>query len=103
MNQHCKHPNVNASVVVNRLEDSGRFCADVRIACASCGLPFRFLGLPAGLNLNGAAVSPDGTEARLAIVPASESVHCLDGRPAGFRVVSMNEGVSMPVRDECRN
>ncbi|HKB35360.1 MAG TPA: hypothetical protein VKD72_02835 [Gemmataceae bacterium] len=39
------------------------------IRCEQCGTPFRFIGLPAGLGLNGAAVSVDGTEARLAIAP----------------------------------
>ncbi len=63
----CAHDDFEATVEVNRLQDSGRFMADVRIKCAKCGEPFRFLGLPAGLDLNGAAVSVDGEEARLAI------------------------------------
>ena len=65
----CKHMNFAAHVAVNRLEDVGRFTADVTIKCAECGLPFQFLGLEPGLKMDGAAVSVDGLEARLAIAP----------------------------------
>jgi hypothetical protein len=61
--------NFGADVAVARLEDSGRFNADITIKCVDCGLPFQFKGLQPGLNLNGAAVSVDGLQARLAIVP----------------------------------
>lgn len=82
----CEHKDFAAEVDVHRLEDSGRFQADVRIKCTECGLPFRFIGLPAGLDLNGAAVSPDGTEARLAIGPKGEVMNALEGGPVGFTV-----------------
>lgn len=83
----CKHENFAARVNVNRLEDSGRFSADVTIQCIQCGEPFRFLGLPTGLDLNGAAVSADGTEARLAIGTAETVANILDGNcPVGFTV-----------------
>lgn len=65
----CKHLNFNAQVRVARLEDSGRFNVEIVIACKDCGLPFEFQGLQPGLNLNGATVSIDGLEARLAIIP----------------------------------
>ncbi len=67
----CEHKEFEASVTVNRLEDSKRFMADVCIACRDCKKPFRFLGLPAGINLDGATVSIEATEARLAIAPGS--------------------------------
>lgn len=83
----CKHEDFLAHVRVNRLEDSGRFSADVTIKCVQCGTPFRFLGLPAGLDLNGATVSADGTEARLAIGTAETVANILDGDcPVGFTV-----------------
>jgi hypothetical protein len=63
----CAHEQFDALVTVSRLEDSGRFMADVRVNCSQCGEPFRFLGLPTGLDLNSASVSVDGEEARLAI------------------------------------
>lgn len=47
----------------------------------------RFLGLPAGLDLEGAAVSADATEARLAIAPKGEVVTAIEGgTPVGFSV-----------------
>jgi hypothetical protein len=83
----CKHEQFSAQVDVNRLEDSGRFCADVRIQCVQCGTPFRFLGLPAGTDLNGASVSVDGTEARLAIGTPETVANIMDGVcPVGFTV-----------------
>jgi hypothetical protein len=62
-----------------------RYSVDVRVQCADCGHKFRFIGLPAGLDLNGAAVSIDGTEARLAIAPKGEVVTPLEG-VGGFTV-----------------
>ncbi|MGH8082537.1 MAG: hypothetical protein ACREP7_18320, partial [Lysobacter sp.] len=54
---------------VARLEDIGRFMADVEIRCAQCGAQFQFLGLRPGLNLSGATCNLEATEARLAIAP----------------------------------
>lgn len=83
----CKHEKFCSSVTVNRLEDIGRFSADVRITCDDCGIPFRFIGLPAGFDLNSAAVSVDATEVRLAIAPKGEVVTALEGgEPIGFSV-----------------
>jgi hypothetical protein len=65
----CKHPEFEANVTVNRLEDSNQFIAEIYINCSTCQKPFQFLGLPIGLHLNGAAMSADGKEARLAISP----------------------------------
>jgi hypothetical protein len=81
----CKHMNFKANVSVNRLEDTGRFMAEVKINCAECGLPFQFLGLPLGLNLNGASMSVDGQEARLGIAPVGRVLHPLAG-VSGFSV-----------------
>ena len=80
----CRHENFGASVEVNRLEDVGRFMADVRITCADCGVAMRFIGLPTGVDLNGASVSLDGTEGRFAIAPKGEVVSELEGTPIGF-------------------
>lgn len=66
----CEHENFDAHVAVNRLEDVHKFAADITIKCLDCGLSFRFLGLPVGLNLDGATISVDGTELRIAIEPA---------------------------------
>lgn len=60
------------TVDLNRVKNVGRFLATVRFCCGQCGHPFRFAGLPYGYDLNGAAVSEDGSEARLALVPQGE-------------------------------
>lgn len=78
----CKH-DFQAEVDINILKDSGRYHAKVTIKCKKCG-PFRFLGLPPGLDLNGAAVSLDGTEAQLAVAPQNEVLSSLDNAPQGF-------------------
>ena len=65
----CEHRDFHAKVGVARLEDSGGFMAEIRIHCTECGLPFEFLGLEPGLDLQGARVSLDGQEANIAIVP----------------------------------
>src|SRR4051812_4535883 len=83
----CKHESFDCAVNINRLEDIGRFQADVTVMCTRCGVPFRFIGLPAGLDLNGASVSVDGCEARMAIAPKGEVVAPLESVTcAGFTV-----------------
>lgn len=46
----------------------------------------RFIGLPAGLDLNGAATSADAEEARLIIAPKGEVLNCIEGAPLGFSI-----------------
>lgn len=83
----CQHEQFFAHVEVNRLEDSGQFSACVRIKCEQCGEPFRFLGLPTGLDLSGASVSSDGTEARLAIGTRETVANIIDTEgPTGFTI-----------------
>lgn len=79
----CEHTNFATNVTINRLEDIGRFAAEITINCEDCGVPMRFIGLPGGLDLNGATVSLDGTEARLAIAPKGDVVPPIEG-PQGF-------------------
>lgn len=83
----CPHENFGVYATVNRLEDDGRFMLDIRVQCVQCQEYFRFLGLPAGLDLNGAAVSIDGTEARLAIGTSETIANILETQgTSGFTV-----------------
>lgn len=91
--KNCAHEDFKANVNINRLEDTGRFSADVRIECVQCGVPMRFLGLPAGVDLEGASTSVDATEARLAIAPKGEVVSALEGAPLGFSVRGTGHGL----------
>ena len=70
----CPHMNFAANVTVNRLEDTGRFIAEVTINCEDCGEKFQFLGLEPGLKLAGASVSLTGQVAHLSILPDSQAM-----------------------------
>jgi hypothetical protein len=86
----CEHEAFACSVTVNRITNEAgaveRYQADVTVTCDQCKTPFRFIGLPAGLDLSGAAVSVDGTEGRFAIAPKGEVLSALDGGPHGFTI-----------------
>lgn len=87
----CEHENFACECDVNRLSSKeggpiNRYMMDVRVRCADCGLSFRFIGLPTGLDLNGAAVSVDATEGRFAIAPKGQVVSITEGAPMGFTV-----------------
>lgn len=69
MCDHKRGP-FRSGVTVFYLADIDRFMADIRIICDACGEPFRFMGVPLGLNKGGVAMSVDGLELRAAIVPA---------------------------------
>lgn len=71
----CDHMNFRAEVRVGRLTDTegGRvtsYTANVRVECAECKLPFRFMGLPAGSHPTEPRVSVDAIELRAPIEPA---------------------------------
>ena len=69
----CEHPHLHADVEVKPVEEGGgRSIVEMRIECSGCGMPFRFLGLPTGVDIHGAFVSDDRTEARLTVVPAEQ-------------------------------
>ena len=90
----CEHLNFQAEVDVNRIKadekdttSPHRWMADVRIQCADCGIPMRFIGLPAGMDLNSPCISVDAQEARLPIAPKGHVLSVLDpGKPSGFSV-----------------
>lgn len=65
----CSHEQFAAAVDVNRMEDTGRFIADVRIHCVQCGEPFRFIGVGAGIAWDRPACSIDEIELHAPIEP----------------------------------
>lgn len=69
----CEHIDFAASIGVARLADNAGaitgYMADIRIKCASCGIPMMFLGLEPGCDTQGARVSIDGLEANIALAP----------------------------------
>lgn len=68
----CKHNSFDAQVRVARIEDAGRFMAEIQISCRECGVPMQFMGLTPGLNYDGANVSLDGLEANIGIHPRGQ-------------------------------
>lgn len=85
----CQHERFEARVDTTRLTSAPGgpvtgYTADVRIRCAQCGMPFRFLGLKPGASPTQPMVSVDATEARLPIAPADSTPSMLH-RIAGAR------------------
>lgn len=76
----CLHNvNVKSNVILNYLEDASRYTVELKMRCEDCGKCFKFLGLPLGLDLNGAAASFDGKTATLAVAPENEAVPPISG------------------------
>lgn len=65
----CEHRNFHADVRVTRIEDVGRFVAEVNIHCVECGTPFQFLGVEPGFNYEAPTVTLDGLEGNFPICP----------------------------------
>lgn len=65
----CQHRQFHATVAVNRMEDTGRFMADITIACLECHLPFEFVGLQAGIAWDRPTCSITGDELHAPIEP----------------------------------
>ena len=87
----CEHVNFEANVAVALMPSVeggpiNRWMADVTVKCAECGLPFRFIGLPAGMDLNSPCVSVNAEEARMPIAPRGHVLSELEGGPQGFSV-----------------
>lgn len=85
----CKHESFEAFVSVARLEDTGRFLAEIRIQCRDCGVPMQFKGLEPGYDAEGARVSLDGLEARIGIHPQGERPDPLQ-QMMGIKVTDYN-------------
>lgn len=85
----CEHLDFEAAVDVGRLTNAeGRianYTAEVRVHCRKCKRRFQFLGLQPGVDLQGARMSIDGLEARLAICPQGEQPSPLDNIAVNFR------------------
>jgi hypothetical protein len=73
----CPHEDLTASVEVNRLlrdeEDTEPhgYSADIKITCAQCGEPFRWIGLQAGMKPDRPMCSVDETTLVAPLRPAS--------------------------------
>lgn len=90
----CPHENFGVSVEVHRIVQSDddptvvAYGAEIRVRCDDCQEPFRWTGLQAGLRRDRPTVSPDETELRAPLRPASADPDFgmgLPGYAVGFR------------------
>lgn len=68
----CTHEQFHAAVKVNRILDVGKFVAEITVVCGICAEPFRFVGIPAGLDYARPMVSIDGLTLHAPIEPELE-------------------------------
>src|SRR6267378_831653 len=87
----CPHADFAAEVEVNRLTASDDdptvigYSASAWVRCADCDEPFRWTGVPAGSSPHHPACSPDETELRAPLRPASSDPDFGLGLP-GFTI-----------------
>ncbi|MFZ6774704.1 hypothetical protein ACO0LB_18540 [Undibacterium sp. SXout7W] len=85
----CKHLNFSASVRVARVEDVGRYIAEVRVKCIECDMPFQFQGMSPGMSSVKPTVSLDGLEANLPIYPEGQQPNPLQ-KLMGYSIKNTN-------------
>jgi len=85
----CDHKEFEAAVKVARIEDIGRFVAEVRVICKECRTPFQFVGIAPGFNYEAPTVTVDGLEANLPITPQGLQPTPLQGLQ-GFTIKGVN-------------
>jgi hypothetical protein len=91
----CPHENFTATVEINRLtNDPGTavigYNADIKVRCADCDEPFRWVGVQAGLSPARPMCSVGETELRAPLRPASSDPDFGLGLP-GFAVTWQGE------------
>lgn len=82
----CPHLVFEAHVIVDRLDEVGKFLANVNVRCRDCRTRFRWQGLQMGVDLQGTMVSVDGFELRGAIVPDGHLTSLMAGPVSGFPI-----------------
>lgn len=89
----CKHNKFKVDAQIARLEDVEKFQLEIKVHCIECKMPFQFVGLKPGLNLVGSAMSFDGLQAFLAILPSDKiasPVQKMANKLHGFHLVNKN-------------
>lgn len=76
MDQPCPHETFDWITRVIRIVEPGErvpeaYVAEAQISCGTCGEQFRFTGINGGLSFDKPMLSPDHTELRAPIRPAS--------------------------------
>lgn len=76
LDKPCPHEAFDVLATVNRLQPApdepvSAYVTDLRITCADCTEPFRFIGVQAGLRPDRPMCSVDETELHIPVRPAS--------------------------------
>lgn len=58
---NCLHKNFHGQLTINRIDNSDRFFATVKVRCADCGKPFLFTGQ------NNFLISVDRSECKIGL------------------------------------
>ncbi|MGH9121973.1 MAG: hypothetical protein ACRDYC_08505, partial [Acidimicrobiales bacterium] len=100
LDRPCEHEDFLAEVEVERVTkvDDGPvigYCAHIHVWCAVCDERFRWVGVPGGLSPAQPMCSPDETELRAPIRPATSDPDFGMGIP-GFAIRQVGRTVERP-------
>jgi hypothetical protein len=97
----CQHETVQVEAKVGRVtkddnpEELITWMADIRLVCQSCGMPFHFKGIGAGISYDSPRVDPHGIELRVPVSPGLGGILTNltdEDRRYGFEVTIQNRG-----------
>ena len=78
MSDPCNHDKFKGNFDVTKLETDGKLTgnimADIRIECADCKQPFRFMGTRIGMSFREPMANPTREELRAPIEPSDGSI-----------------------------
>lgn len=95
----CKHEQFHANVDVNRLLDSNRYIADVKIHCIQCQAPFHFQGITYfGLLMSVPSLSLDSLELHVPIGPGPVPIHEVGRWEIPAEIVRLREIIKLVKR-----
>jgi len=83
----CKHEDQEMNSECTFLEDTEYWMVEIKIKCKKCGIAFKFMGLPAGLDYEKPTINVLGTTIHLPVHPVGEEPPPLPlNGPKGFSV-----------------
>lgn len=83
----CRHEKIEVKHRIKYIEALDRYVLSVIVQCAQCQAYFRFLGLPRGVDLEGATLAVDGTTGLFGIYPENQTPKVLSpDTPVGMLI-----------------
>lgn len=74
----CDHTHFHQHSDFQFLADKKILMLNLTLHCKDCGMPFKFVGVPAGISLSRATTSFGGNELRVPVEPAPEMIPILE-------------------------